>query len=533
MRTLLMLAVFAATSLNVALAKGPLTSLSLPFEIDDLRTFEPRLFQASNGNTLLLLFTKKEGLQTVVYDDSHKLVSSQVTHSKLWNDRDGKNAEIKNIFETNGKVNIFFQQKDGVTPVLYRLTIDPVSGKVVEEIKVDEMTKYWGPVGNMLSGQFAKQYFIEKDPESDFYAVVKFDPFARKNEYRIELMHYDGTHKEINRAFYDSQEGEHKYVNYLSMAVNGGREVFLCTYDYNTRMSGGQSSQINFSKLETGSKEFITQSMKSSDDLKNTTGCLVKIPGANVLQLMSMTLEEVKTKNYAQVMSYSIMLFQVDAKSMAIMSRKSFPPGKLTEYKRRVLKENEGFAGTPRGFIVNPNGSTTVLVEEMTPDKNVTHTDLFVFGALNMQWDKPATDGVLFRHSHGQTTPETFFAANERNKGIGTHSSFDCVSTLTGDQYFIYNENPENLNVPENMRKDFVRNRVGRSPHPTVPMCYMISEGVAEKSILVAQTPGEDDEDLNAIISTANYNPAKGIYAVVVSSRLGRKVNGKVAWVKL
>ena len=59
---------------------------------------------------------------------------------------------------------------------------------------------------------------VEKDPRSDCYAIVNFNSFAEESSNRIEIVHYNGSHKEINRANYPSQG--FKYINLIGLTVH-------------------------------------------------------------------------------------------------------------------------------------------------------------------------------------------------------------------------------------------------------------------------------------------------------------------------
>lgn len=45
-----------------------------------------------------------------------------------------------------------------------------------------------------FGGVKAKQIYVQKDPASDAYAIVTFDPFEETGK-RIRLKHFDGTPK--------------------------------------------------------------------------------------------------------------------------------------------------------------------------------------------------------------------------------------------------------------------------------------------------------------------------------------------------
>src|SRR5690606_5507158 len=163
-----------------------------------------KVFQCTNGNTLFFTFTKKEGINVTVYDSSRKIKAKKELHGTEWLDGEMVGTEVKGIYEMDGKVVLFLQQEIKKAPILVRLVVDPATGQKVDEKKIGEIAKYGAGSGYAIAfGTDPKTFHIVKDILSDCYAVVRFDGFAPEGEPRIQLTHYNGEHKEINKTVYE------------------------------------------------------------------------------------------------------------------------------------------------------------------------------------------------------------------------------------------------------------------------------------------------------------------------------------------
>ena len=325
MKNLLLFALSALLCISQATAQVKKIDYSTPF--DEPEDGWNKLLQLSNGNTFFFHFTKKNGIEIAVYGADHKVKQNQVVTSSLWDPKKMASSNIEGLYEIDGKPVIFLHQLTDRTPILYRVILNPQTGAIDNEEQISTLPRYKaGSAWAMAYGGIAPaDFYVEKDPASDNYAVVNFNTFAGESDERIEAVYYgisNGKHVRRSQAFYDAQG--FKYLNFLGMCVNGDKGVYLCTYGYNTKKSGGEDSRIIVSRLNASSKEFTNKQLEFSDDFKDTKAMLQFNPHSNMLQLLTVTFMKSKSKflSGSTTNYYLTLMNYIDPQSLFIVTTK-------------------------------------------------------------------------------------------------------------------------------------------------------------------------------------------------------------------
>jgi len=101
-------------------------------------------------------------------------------------------------------------------------------------------------------------FFIQKDPNSEYYAVSSFNYFAKVNN-QIEVIHYSPTHEIITRAFLINPEVKYLKSYYTDVYVNGGKSVILSSFLYkleNEKNVDKEAACFYLSELTAGVSSF-------------------------------------------------------------------------------------------------------------------------------------------------------------------------------------------------------------------------------------------------------------------------------------
>ncbi len=481
---------------------------SAPF--DEPEGLDTKLFQCSNGNTLLLNFTKKHGIETKVYDSEHKPKTSAILTSELWDAGIMGKSAVDGIFNIGGNVVIFLEQLDSRQPMLYRLVLSPETGRIIRQDKVAEMPSYGAGAGYAMAfgGVTPKGFFVEKDPNSDAYAVLAFDGFASETAKRIQLLHFDGEHKEISRSYYDSPENRYKYINYLGMVVRGTAEVALATYGYNTRTSGGKGSHIFLSLLHDGS--FVHRKLDFSEDLKETNAVFTYNTKKNIYQLLTLSRMDTKSRfgSSTSTTTYAAILVGIDPSDFEIRYAKPLDTRLASEYRKSHYDLRDDYSGMPMDMSINEDGTVTIVMEErgtIYSSRGSATSILGDVGVLEFDVEANPVNGYVVRKN--QVTKRTFpylshpaerkghmnFAGNSWTFMSGAKSgyySFNYLGTPAG-RFVFFNDHPKNF---ERDAEKSPRRLEAVSDANTV--CYRLTNGEMSKFHFFGKTGGSFDNRL-------------------------------------
>lgn len=546
MRTLLLIALICSVGYTTASAQVKNIEYSTPFE-------EPndgwnKLLQISNGNTFYFQFTKRNGIEAYVYNSDRKLTSQKNIEGNDWNEKDINSTSIEGIYEIQGEPVIFLAQVVKRVPTLFRLRIDANTGALKEEKKIATLQKYRPGAGIAMGMGGVKQpdFFVEKAANSDHYAVINFNTFAHESDERIELIHFNDKHEELNRSGYEAQG--YKYLNYLGMTVLDDKSVYVCAYGYDTKVSGrskeGQDSRIIISKLDKGSAKFKHKKIEFSDDFKDTKAVMKYNPASNMLQLLTLTFLNSKGRFMGGTQnSYIALMNYIDPESLFIVATKTLKTEKARDFIKRKYDYDKPVGLLPQDMIINQDNSTTVISEEMiqtivTNNGAVTSVQTYLGATTLTELNEKGEEQEGIAVLKAQVTPGLFdaFYSADRSKGKwayiqngikmnirNSYMSFDYINTKNG-KYILYNDYPENFHQDDNRKKKTIS-----SISTTNTVCYKMTYAGYDKMTLFGTIP--DSESKFSFIESSNFDKRTNTYAVIMMHREKRKKEAKVAWV--
>lgn len=204
------------------LAQSPQVIYSQPIEEPD--GLNAKTFQCSNGNTLLLNFTPKKGIEIDVFDTARQKSRHAVITGALWDPTEMSATSIEGIYNIGDQVALFLSQQVDGKPSLFRILISPITGLSAGQSKIADIPKY-----KMLDKFYVdaetktpKGFFVETDPTSGAYAVLVSNSFDESPGKALRLLHFDASHKEIASAYFDDKQAAAS--DYLGMIVRGTAE---------------------------------------------------------------------------------------------------------------------------------------------------------------------------------------------------------------------------------------------------------------------------------------------------------------------
>ncbi|MBA3827647.1 MAG: hypothetical protein H0X33_01805 [Taibaiella sp.] len=517
--------------------------------IDEPEVGFNKVLQLQNGNTFHLHFTKKEGIDVTVFDKSHNIISKKTITSDLWDPKKMLSSTVEGLYEISSQPVIFLHQTIEHTPSLYRIVLDPNTGELLKEKMIGSIEKdkvrfilSGGGIGIGYGAAEASDFYVEKDPASDCYAIAYLDGTTKETNEKIKVVHYSGKHRKISTGYYDSPEGKFNYLRFIGMTVIGEKYVHLCTYGYNSKKDNGEDARVIVSKLKAGDSVFTHKMLDFSEDFRNTRAVMKYNPGTNVIQLLTLTYLKSKRKSsfYLPVITY------IDPETLFITASLPLTAAKASDYIQSHLDREEGFQGLPQDMIINKDNTSTVLLEEtqqqITYDRNgaVTRaeTTLGNIGLTELDNKGKEKEGyAILKSQYAAGLMQPLYIA-QKSKGLWSYTgrgglftqansnafmSYDYVSTYK-NRYVIFNDLPVNFDRDEKKKRKKVL-----MASSTNTVCYKLNKGEMEKFYLFGES--DDKQNKFCYIEGSSYMKSNNTYATMMIERNGRDKQAKMVWI--
>jgi len=531
-----------------------------------------KLLQLKNGNTLFFHSTKKDGIDLVIYNKQRKQIATRTLESRLWDVGKMKQSKIVDLYEINGEPVLFIVQADDKMPTLYRMRINGNTGAIVKEDKLGNLPKssIWQGYAIAFGNVDMPDIIVEKDPNSDCYAVIFFDGFSHETNKRIKVIHYDGTHKVLNTVFYDSPEGKYKYLRYIGAAVDGDKRVYITTYGYNGKADEDEAPKVIISRVNVGETKFSHSLINVSNDFNDTKSVMLYNKATNKLQLMTLTMakndagSQVKDAmifsnvnfnvNWKKSLSCIALLSYIDPETLNILNTQPLTGSKIEAYGQLNIDKEYEFDGVPQNMVLNKDNTTTILMEDVANVKkshghtglpgsshlaNMTYTtELGPIGISELSDSGTEKNGYsISKLQQAQGTLPILYMSG-RNKGLFSYPqsfshksndneflSYDYINAPNG-RYVIFNDLPRNSDKEE----DDDSRKMVTSVSSTNTMCYKLNDPKMDKFYLFGEPDGKKASTF-CYIESSDYNKDINTYATMIVERDGRSKSAKIAWI--
>lgn len=523
-----------------AVAQVPVVTLGPAFE-------EPgdgwdKLMQLKNGNTVYLHFSKKGGLSVAMYNAQRELIVTDTVHTQQWNSGDLESTEIDGIYEINGQPVIFLQQLVKYNPVLYRLVLDAETGKLLREDKLGELPSVQHRSVFVDDNLASHDIYVEKDPNSDYYAVALFSGAAiQKNDSiheRIQVLHFSPAHEMIHQGWLYVADTSYSYFSYIHMAVTGREHVYLGTVAFNVKHGDGIAGpKVLFSILSPDSASFSHHVLDYTAGAGNVGGYIQTVPDAALVRMLLYIPAKQKEGGSGIILN----TFQAANGKLKKHVQLTFP--ELARNMEINLGYKEPYKGTPQRLLLNEDGSSTLLMENLSFFKqgnsqiNKLHTNLGDIGIA--QLDTAGRENTTMAVSKYQVITgvcEPFQlqrrAKSEwifRNKiaalNTNTWLSYDYISRPSAS-FVLFNDYLQYLDTGGS---DRVRKPLKFATDANF-VCYRFYNGKMERLYLFGMP--EVTKGYACMMGAADYNARSGSYATVLVSRKGTERTAQIAWIK-
>jgi hypothetical protein len=314
-----------------------------------------RLVLMKDRSVLFFTITPKDGINIRIYKSDHKesvVTTLNPAYESL------KTPGLEGFFEINGNLVLLISEIQDKTPVLYRLIIDGKNAKLIKEEKIAELKKMNMGMGYamLFGGVDMPDFYTNKDPESDNYAVALFNSFESDRNKRIEIILYGSDHKELSRAYYASPDEKYKYLQFISMAVIGSEKVSVLVNGYN---SGGKDREVILATLKKGASAVSFNELNFPQDSVLENGIVRYNTYTNKLVVVAKMHER---KNSKEAYLYIAFLDPDKGKTEKLIQ--SGLGQEVNQRAAKIFGKKYKYWGIPVNLYINKDGGFSVAYEE-------------------------------------------------------------------------------------------------------------------------------------------------------------------------
>jgi len=380
-------------------------SLNSSSTFDEPETGYAKLLFLKNNNTVYVHATEADGIEVRMYDAERKPLFIKTITTKFGK---LKKMTVKNLFEVQGNLALFFTEQDGDEQRICRVIIDGKDGHILQQDELADMGKVsMGKKYAIAMGSVdVPDFFVRNNAEGNSYAVAVYNSFASESGRRIEVILYNGKHQEVYRSFVSTPQNNYKYVNMLDMALSNEDQVQVWIYGFNTQNSMGGEAFI--ATLDGTAKTTSYKTFYQDIGRKSTDGIL-RYDASNK-RFIGVTQAIASTKNKAfsnkQEVYYEIRRFTFDPATGQSVEQPVTGIEQLDEQTKALYGSKKNFQGVLQNFYVNANGTQTLifegLLQKTTYYGSRTSTQVYMENAGVVTYDKDghvvSTTVVPFSH---------------------------------------------------------------------------------------------------------------------------------------
>ncbi|HET6227154.1 MAG TPA: hypothetical protein VFF27_12795 [Bacteroidia bacterium] len=516
---------------GLILAQTPEKSVSFP-EPDGWT----KLIQLRNNNTGLLEVTKKEGLNFTLYNPQHKVITS----GKLNLVKTSENfryAQVEGVYDISGDFCVFVVGTDPdnkKVAVFFRIIIDGNTGKLKSEEVIDKLPEMtMGAAYGMLFGDTdVPTFYVEKDPLSDYYAVVKYSTLEAETKDRIEIFHYGPDHKIINKAKYNTPTDKYKFTKYLACYVHGADYVLVGTSAFNTKKSGGEDIRYYVAQLSKGKTTFVQKELKYDGYDKSSRAYFIYNKPKDMVNMLLII-------NNTQINQ------NINPTSLALDKPYNTDFTTVNNFYKTKMGNKKDFAPMIEGSFIDKNGNISFLYQQVTKYTKSTGIGMpavvekCLFGdaaIITMSPEGKEVSSTAFPLNIiriGDHDPMCYNSARKGRKVNGGftpvadddwYRSIDFISTENGC-YLFFNNRLDNMEKPEDKDAGVIGGISG-----TTGVKYTYKNGKITKDYLFGK-PANKKEASFINPGASDYNETTKTYTTLVVSP--KEKTAHVVWMKL
>ena len=488
-----------------------------------------KLKMLKNGNTASVEILSDIGLVVKLYDSNHKKVNEVTTELRQQNI---KMSRLRAVFEINKDIMVMVVTYVKMYPTLCRYIYDGSTGllksnevifelPIVPAFQTDVIMAADKPIGD---------FFVYKDPNSDYYAIALYNPYAKEANKQIEIVHVSPAHEQINRAFMTYSSAEFKKIMVGDVFVDGKESVILTSYFSNSiSTTGKENGYYYISKLNVGSTIFTSKELAQTAPYGDWQFVDCRLVYNKVLANVKVSSRILVVDDKKQILNYFINQ-TLNPKTLELSEKFNVPMTKALEVYSSKVSSKSKYEGIVQNYIVDQKGNNLYLAQPVyispltrffdvamtstTPKGTEIFGDIIVYGNFYAPFN---TTSIYANAPKGQMS---FTSMDE------FYGGYVMLMAGKNSNYVLLNNTPENYDKPDNIA------RIGawmKTPNYTSYVYTYDKDGKLTKEYIFGK-PATEKQAKYGLFQTADYNPETGLFATHVVEFLNGKKVVSIAW---
>jgi hypothetical protein len=194
-------------------SKAQFKEIAVSPEFNEPYSAATKFLLMKNGNLILADGGFRDSIRLRIYNKAHQEIA--VTSYTI--NRSGKRTYLglMEALEINGDAVLFVITEEDKADVLYRVIIDPNSGKVIKEEKI------FGLVAEGKEDYYAclDNFIISKCADSDDYAIAYCNNLRSDKIKKVEVVLFDKDHFEVGRSYYETEQKKIESLRFCRVPV--------------------------------------------------------------------------------------------------------------------------------------------------------------------------------------------------------------------------------------------------------------------------------------------------------------------------
>jgi hypothetical protein len=481
-----------------------------------------RLVLMKDGGVIFFTVTPKDGINVRIYKPDHKesvVTTLNPAYEKL------NTPGLEGSFEINGNLVLLISEIQDKTPVLYRVVIDGKTGRLNKEEKIAELKKMNMGMGYamLFGGVDMPDFYANKDPESDNYAVALFNSFESDRNKRIEIILYGSDHKELSRAYYASPDEKYKYLQYISMAVMGSEKVSVLVNGYN---SGGKDREVILATLKKGASAVSFNELNFPQDSILESGLVRYNSYTKKLVVVAKMHERKNSKD-----AYLYIAFVDPDKGKTEKLIQSGLGEEVNQRAEKIFGKKYKYWGVPVNLYINKDGGFSVAYEEVAlVTINYSRTSTSHFETYNIA---VVTYDKLGKITSSYLIPKSFWLDNagSLSYGGGFGNQYKKFAYINGNEksYILINDTRRNIEKLQDDKDPVTIQGVGDCDAFYFPLTG--NDPIPSRKYLFGESDDKKERNL-APFGISAYDKENDVFIVLRLNRDGRDKSVNLLWLK-
>ena len=501
-----------------------------------------------NGNTASIELNKDDQVVCNFYNtDKKKINSVQILLEQNFV------AKMRAVMEINKDLMVMVvSYTKARTPTLYRFIFDGNTGQLKKQEAISKLPNLGATAAVAITAgnNPVSDFMIEKDPLSDYYAVISFDAFTEDMSKRMEIAHYSPTHEKINSAYYVSPDNAVKYTFAVSMYVNTDKSVIVNSYvANNAKPKPEESAAYYLSQLKKGSPTFTHKNIAQTKLYIIPDSKFIYNPVTQKLKIVFTVNKKEETDKRNELNND---LFYLNVQTLNPETMELGKPYIITKeiakeyYKKKYGTDVKVPYLVVQNYIIDQKGDELLLLEEtavsIPPSPNISDkmqfcTSLRGITLTGMTPEGSEKYGKFVPYLHDHISPAVTFLYMNPTKGqfeyprLGEFNG-TYIGLISGKEanYMLINNIPANIDKADDVAPVYYTIKAV-DPNLTTCLYTIGSNGEIQKEYLFGK-PTEGNSKC-ALLHTADYNPEAGLYATQVIEKVNGEKKISIVWINL